>query len=232
MSPAGSPNEQVVPPREVGPSRGALNPKLHNTLSYSVAALIFALLAPWQKPQAWCVVALWVFHFARRSLEALMVHRYSGKRVPPTDYLVEYAYYWGFAIWIAFGIEASGWQLPGAGVTLTGLGIFLLGEAGNGWAHVKLRKLRQSPGDRHRSIPEGGLFEWVSCPHYLFEILSWCGFALLTRVWGAYAFLLLGSIIVSSYAVQRHKNYRAQFDGEQGRRLYPARRKAIIPFIL
>jgi steroid 5-alpha reductase family enzyme len=34
--------------------------------------------------------------------------------------------------------------------------------------------------DRYR-IPRGGLFEWVSCPHYLGEIIIYVGFALLLR---------------------------------------------------
>lgn len=39
--------------------------------------------------------------------------------------------------------------------------------------------LRQ-PGETGYKIPRGGLFRYVSCPHYLGEIIEWTGFALLS----------------------------------------------------
>src|SRR5690606_25257877 len=209
-----------------------MSPKLHNTLSYSVACLCFVAFVPWHNSASWLVATLWSFHFVRRSLEAQFVHRYGGRRVPPSDYLVEYIYYWGFAAWIAWSLREPGWSLPSAWVTAFGIIIFAVGEMGNAWAHLKLRALRTSAGETRRRVPQGGLFNWVSCPHYLFEIMTWCGFAWLTQVLASYVFLALGSIIVSTYARARHQRYRADFDGKDGREFYPNERTAIIPWIL
>ena len=206
-------------------------PKLHNTLSYSVAGLVFLAFVPWDNHAAWLIAALWVFHFARRSWEAQVVHRYSGRTIPASDYLVEYVYYWGFAFWIAWSLRNPNWTLPSHLVTLAAAIIFASGELGNTWAHLKLRALRSSSGETQRSIPRGGLFDWVSCPHYLFEITTWCGFLLLTQVLASCLFLALGAAIVSSYAWSRHQRYRAEFDGNEGRELYPPARKAIIPLL-
>jgi very-long-chain enoyl-CoA reductase len=233
MSEFSPPTQSDVSGETSSPAQaGSLGPRFHNALSYGVAALIFAAIATILGTHAWLPTLLWIGHFSRRTLESLFVHRYSGRPVPPADYLVEYLYYWGFATWIAWSLSDSNWSLPAAVQTYAAVAIFLLGQLGNGWAHLKLRALRSRRGTTDRAIPRGGLFEWVSCPHYMFEILSWCGFALLTRVWGSYAFLALGTVLVSSYAWTRHRAYRSEFDGLEGRPLYPSRRRAILPLLL
>lgn len=207
-------------------------PRAHNMLSYAMTAVVFLAVMPGHKPAACFVALLWVGHFVRRTLEARYVHRYSGRPVPPGDFLVEYVYYWGFAAWIAWSLRDPAWSLPASPTVIVGAAIFLSGEAGNAWAHLKLRKLRTAPGQTQRSIPRGGLFELVSCPHYLFEIISWIGFLVVTQVLGATVFLALGATIVASYALARHKAYKKDFDGQQGRERYPAQRKAIFPYLL
>jgi len=207
-------------------------PRVHNTLSYSGATLSLLSVCPWNKPAALYVASLWSVHFIRRTLESLYVHRYSGRPVPAGDFLVEYLYYWGFAAWIGWSLRSDAWSLPGAPSVLLGTSIFLVGEVGNGWAHQKLRKLRASSGQTARSIPQGGMFAWVSSPHYLFEILSWCGFLLVSQLLAATVFLVLGAAIVTTYALNRHRGYQKEFDGEAGRETYPTGRKAIFPFLL
>jgi very-long-chain enoyl-CoA reductase len=201
-------------------------------LSYAITAVVFIAVMPWNKPTAWFVALLWVGHFVRRTLEASFVHRYSGRPVPAGDFLVEYVYYWGFAAWIAWSLRDPAWTLPPLSIAILGTATFLLGETGNAWAHLRLRNLRTAVGQTQRSIPRGGLFERVSCPHYLFEITSWIGFLVVTRVLGAAVFLLLGATIVTSYALARHKAYKKDFDGQEGRVLYPVARKAIFPHLL
>jgi very-long-chain enoyl-CoA reductase len=151
--------------------------------------------------------------------------------VPPFDYLGEYLYYWGFAYWIARGLRGAGDGVSPDQLTWLGCAFFVLGEVGNTWAHQRLRALRSSSGSAEKKVPRGGLFELVSCPHYLFEITRWVGFSLLSRVLGAYAFLALGSLILASYARARHLAYRKEFDGQSGRALYPPTRRALVPFI-
>jgi len=208
-----------------------LSPRVHNTLSYSIAAMVLPSFAPLQKPGVLLIVGLWVAHFARRTIESLCVHRYSGRAVPPGEFLIEYLYYWGFSGWIAYGLNAEVWTLPSRPLVALGLVLFVIGEGGNTWAHWKLRALRRDALTSQRSIPQGGLFELVSCPHYLFEITTWLGFALMSQVMGAIAFLALGTCILGYYATLRHRAYRYSFDGREGRQQYPTRRRALVPFI-
>ncbi len=213
------------------PSRFSLPPRFHNALSYSGALLVLAIRVDWSHPGVAIPAALWCFHFARRTAESLWVHRYSGRPVPMTDYLVEYSYYWGFAAWIAWGVSSPEWSSPAVGAVAVGSAIFSAGEIGNAWAHLYLRSLRVESGSDKKRLPSRGAFSLVSCPHYLFEITTWVGFAIVTQVWGSLAFLVLGAGILGSYAYARHQAYRKEFDGLEGRELYPAERRALVPFV-
>ncbi len=206
-------------------------PRLHNTLSYFIAALVFALVAPWHKSGVPLIGGLWIFHFGRRTVESLIVHRYSGRPIKAADFLVEYLYYWGVAGWVGWSLGGQEWSLPSGPTFGVGVGVFALGEFGNTWAHQKLKRLRAEAGQSDRRVPHGGLFDLVSCPHYLFEILSWCGFFLATQLLASLVFWLLGAGILGSYAYNRHKAYRSEFDGKSGREEYPPRRKALLPFV-
>lgn len=223
--------------------RKDLIPKNHLLLSYGVAALIVPLVVGltvfhkgmtagefWMDLSLRLPVVLWVLHFARRAAETAWLHRYSRENIPIRDALLVYLYYWGFALWISASVSSPGYQLPGMRVVQAGLMIFLVGEAGNFYSHLLLRQLRPE-GSVRRAIPRGFLFDYVSCPHYLFEIVSWCGYALLTALPAAAAFALAGGVVLTIWARQRHENYTTTFDGKDGRHLYPPRRKVIFPFI-
>lgn len=221
-----------------------MRPRTHNLLSYSMALLVFMIVIvvrfpytgdwlsslPSLSTQALLAVLMWCFHFARRSIEAAWVHRYGKPQVPWSDVLVEYVYYWGFAAWIAVSLTPAGGQQRHAVAVETVLGalVFVVAELGNARAHRMLRDLRPE-GSKLRVIPRGFLFERVSSPHYLFEILSWVGFALVAQTWAAGAFLVVGAGILGSWAHARHVAYRKEFDGVDGREQYPVSRRALIP---
>lgn len=53
-------------------------------------------------------------------------------------------------------------------------------QVGNWYFHMRLASLRKFPGDRVRyPLPAGGVFNYVYCPHYTCEALSWVTFNLL-----------------------------------------------------
>jgi steroid 5-alpha reductase family enzyme len=52
---------------------------------------------------------------------------------------------------------------------------FIACAIGAGLHDYKLCKLRRS-GENGYAIPHGLLFQWVSGPHYLFELLQWVAF--------------------------------------------------------
>ena len=214
-----------------------MRPRVHNLVSYCGALLVFVavLAARLQvasgaslQPAAYLGALLWCVHFARRASESAWVHRYGKAGVPTGDVVTEYLYYWGFAAWNAVSLTSASYREPTTWLLAVGGGVFVLAELGNARAHRMLRALRPE-GSKLRVIPHGFLFESVSSPHYLFEILSWVGFALLTETWAARAFLLVGAGILGSWAHARHVAYRKDFDGLEGREKYPAARRALIP---
>lgn len=213
-----------------------MRPRVHNLVSYSVTLLIFWGVLWWRsRAVALSAVAtlgatLWTAHFVRRSLESAFVHRYSKARIGAGDYLTEYLYYWGFAAWIAWSITAASARAPALALQAVGLALFVAAEAGNARAHAMLRDLR-SPRGTERQIPRGFLFEALSCPHYFCEILTWIGFNLVTGTLAGVGFMLVGAGILGAWAHTRHAAYQREFDGQDGRALYPAKRRALIPFV-
>jgi very-long-chain enoyl-CoA reductase len=211
-------------------------PRVHNLVSYSGVLLVFWAVLCWRlrglevSLTAALATALWSLHFVRRTWESAFVHRYSKPSIGPGDYVTEYVYYWGFGAWIAWSVTASGLRPPLVSLQLLGLVLFGLAEASNAWVHLTLRNLR-ALGGRERQIPRGFLFQRLSCPHYLCEILSWVGFNLVTQTWAGVAFMLVGVGILGAWAHARHAAYRKEFDGRDGREQYPEQRRALIPFV-
>lgn len=79
---------------------------------------------------------------------------------------------------------------------------------------------------RHEA-PSGGMFEYVSCPHYFAEIMIYTGLTLI--LWN-FNFTWLSSVIFTvvnqaCLAVLTHRWYFENFKD------YPRYRKALIPFI-
>ncbi len=87
---------------------------------------------------------------------------------------------------------------------------------------IHLRK----PGETHYVIPRNGLFEWVSCPNLLGELIEWLGFALLCWNLPAWGFFIWTAANLIPRAISHHSWYRNTFAD------YPANRKAIVPFVL
>jgi very-long-chain enoyl-CoA reductase len=208
-------------------SRGP-KPRPHNVFSYLVTSVVFLIvlmvrtngvIAPLLVP-----IALWEIHFLRRTFESAALHRYAKSSVPLGDAIQEYLYYWGFAAWIAWLLTRDRWTLTLEPVVVAGIAVFAIGEAGNFVTHVMLAKFRPV-GTSVRVVPRGFLFELVSCPNYFFEILTWVGFAMVTRVSGAYLFAALGAAILADWARKRHAAYLAEFHD------YPKDRKRLVPFL-
>jgi 3-oxo-5-alpha-steroid 4-dehydrogenase 1 len=85
-----------------------------------------------------------------------------------------------------------------------------------------LLKLKQQ--NKGYQIPYGGMFEYVSAPHFLGEILEWTGFAIAANTMTAYSFPIWTSANLIPRAILQHQWYRTTF------REYPRNRKAILPF--
>jgi 3-oxo-5-alpha-steroid 4-dehydrogenase 1 len=107
---------------------------------------------------------------------------------------------------------------------IVGLAVFLIGCTINRWADYILARLR-SPSQSGYRIPHDGLYEWISCPNYLGEIIQWLGWALATWSWAGLAFALWTAANLIPRARAHHLWYQDHFPN------YPTRRKILAPGI-
>ena len=105
------------------------------------------------------------------------------------------------------------------GVILFGFGYYV-----NKRSDRMLRALRSS-GSGYQ-IPRGFLFNYVSMPNYLGEVLTWSGFALASWSLAGLSFVLFTMANLVPRALANHKWYRETFSD------YPPGRKAIFPLVL
>jgi 3-oxo-5-alpha-steroid 4-dehydrogenase 1 len=105
---------------------------------------------------------------------------------------------------------------------ICGAALFVLGFTLNRRADRRLRQLRL-PGEMGYKVPHGGLFERVSCPNYLGEIIEWSGWALATWSMAGLSFAVWTFANLAPRARAHHQWYRQNFAE------YPAERKALIP---
>ncbi len=181
---------------------------------------------------------MWCGHYIRRFAEVMFVHIYR-RRMPFFESIGASIYYWMFGIWVGWSVNIyMGYIVPDLYFFVPGVLCFLVGEAGNAYCHWILRRLRLQPSGhttlsaRKRAVPTGFLFDYVSYPHYFFEILSWVGFYLASHTMAAGFFLVASALTVIIRAVQGHRQCKKEFNGVDGTPMYPTKRKAIIPFVL
>lgn len=175
----------------------------------------------------------WTFHYAKRLLETVFVHRFSHATMPIRNIFKNSFYYWGFTAFVAYYINHPLYTLPffGSKQIYIGLAGFIFNELGNFSIHIALRNLRPA-GSKVRKIPFPTsnpftiLFNFVSCPNYTYEIGSWIFFTLMVQSVPALLFTIAGGYQMTIWALGKHRNYRKEFEK------YPRGRKAVIPFVI
>ncbi len=75
-------------------------------------------------------------------------------------------------------------------------------------------------------VPNGFLYNYVSCPNYFGEIIEWLGFFIMTLSFPALLFVFWTMANLIPRAISNHNWYINKFSD------YPQRRKAIIPFLI
>ncbi len=88
-----------------------------------------------------------------------------------------------------------------------------------------IQKTLKEQNNGEKGIPQGDMFEYVSCANYFWEVCSWLNFALFTGHWSSFLFVISSLLILMKWAKERHDNYKKIFPA------YPKGRKALIPFI-
>lgn len=82
-----------------------------------------------------------------------------------------------------------------------------------------------APNGRVYRIPRGFLYDYISCPNYLGEVLIWTGWAIASWSPAGCVFAVFTSFNLFPRALQNHQWYKEKFPN------YPKNRKAMIPFI-
>jgi len=104
---------------------------------------------------------------------------------------------------------------------LVGVALFVGGTLVNRSADAELLRLRAAgPGYR---VPQGGLFRWISSPHYLGEIVIWIGWAAATWCLPALLFAFWTIANLAPRARSHHRFCRERIPG------YPPERTALLP---
>uniref|UniRef100_A0A3B4UNX0 Very-long-chain enoyl-CoA reductase n=1 Tax=Seriola dumerili TaxID=41447 RepID=A0A3B4UNX0_SERDU len=157
------------------------------------------------------------FHYVKRILETLFVHRISHGTMPLRNIFKNCGYYWCSAAWMAYYINHPLYTPPC--------------KLGNFSIHITLRNLKP-PGSKTKKIPypTKNPFTWifwlVSCPNYTYELGSWIGFTVMTQCVPVGFFTLVAFIQMTVWARGKHRSYLKEF------RDYPTLRSSILPFLL
>lgn len=183
-----------------------------------------------------------LFHLARRSLECFFLHIFSPRPISFHNLLLMWAYYATvpFVLLIDLFVQAvDGTMHPGrysydiANIVIMSVGVelFLLGSVLQFYAHRTLAAGRNPSNVKSTYdyfVPKGGLFDYVSCPHYLAELIIYIAFTLIAGfTQGSLLVLLFDALTMGSQALKTHAWYRATFTSRQ-----LGDRKALIPFVL
>ncbi|KAF7512004.1 hypothetical protein GJ744_002717 [Endocarpon pusillum] len=163
-------------------------------------------------------------HFLKRELETLFVHRFSASTMPARNIFKNSFHYWVLA-----GLNIAAWiyapnsptaKEPTTLLLYGGLLAYTIGELGNLYAHLVLRGLRSS-GGRERGIPRGLGFNIVTCPNYMFEVISWIGMYLVSGLSSSVLlFAIVSTAQMMSWAKKKEKNYRKEFGDKYKRKRF------------
>ncbi len=167
-----------------------------------------------------------VAHFGKRIVEVLFVHRYSKPMGWGTAFVIGGLYsYFALSAHFQQNMMLSPFEgdtLPLFPLLFGGL-IFLFSQALNLYHHLLLRNLRKA-GESGYVVPQGGLFAYVTCPHYFFEILAWIGYAIMARHLNIWGIVFIIAAYLAGRARQTREWYLEKVPG------YPEERKALVPF--
>ena len=190
-----------------------------------MAAVFLTRVQPGQSA-AWLLWVLWMLHYIHRGAVYPFRIRTRGKRMPVLIVLSAFCFQMinGFLNGLSLtGLGQNyhaGWFLQP--VFAVGLGLFIVGAAINITADNALLRLRDSGGTRYQ-IPRGGLFERISCPNFLGEIIQWLGWAVMCWNLAALSFAVWTIANLVPRALAHHRWYGENFTG------YPSDRQAVFP---
>lgn len=206
------------------PTQGGMSSRVGMFILYFVPIPVYLWLARgWldhMTTTQWLLSAAMVGHFAKRCLEVLFLHKYSGPIGILTVVQITLIYSAASALGGYLFAQAPALDALFA----VGAFVFVIGEIGNFVHHRILADLRaQQTG---YFVPQAGLFRLVTCPHYFFEIVAWIGMALMSHQWAMLLLALMMHNYLAARAWKTREWYRARFAD------YPRSRRCMTPGVL
>jgi len=220
----------------------------------AVTSAAFFGVAPATNGREALVAAMLFAHFGKRVLEVLFVHVYSGAADGRISAFIGtfYALVAALICKMQATVPASLYAAPAATTVLpAALALFVVGQAGNLYHHRLLAKLRTNskstlstqvpptsttpsamqevPASKKQSayvLPVGGLFDYCTMPHYLFEIIAWAGLALVTMQLNAFLVCAGMASYLSGRSVATTHWYKSKLGD-----VWPAQRRHLVPFV-
>ncbi|KAF5777799.1 putative 3-oxo-5-alpha-steroid 4-dehydrogenase (NADP(+)) [Helianthus annuus] len=164
-------------------------------------------------------------HFLKRVLEVLFLHKYSGSVGLESAIVVTLSYTLSTVTMLYAQYLSEDFPNPSVDLKYVGVGLFLTGIIGNFYHHYLLANLRKE-GDKEYKIPQGGLFDLVICPHYLFEILGYVGISCISQTVYASVFTLGTMFYLMGRSHATREWYLSKFGDK-----FPKEVKAFIPYV-
>ena len=184
---------------------------------------VTVLISPVEKNEIIVLIlSLWILHYFYRSILFPIKLKTKGKKMP--FLIVISAFIFNLFNGFFVGYEIGNMSQLDFGInTLIGLIIFFTGMYINRSSDNKLISLRND--NKEYQIPQGGMFDFISCPNYFGEIFEWIGFAIIVLNLGTLSFALWTAFNLIPRALNHHNWYINYF------KEYPDKRKALIPYI-
>ena len=169
-------------------------------------------------------IILWITHYFNRTIIYPLRIKTKGKKIPIA--IVASAFFFNMVNGVFNGYFLTLEQFESISHTYLILGfiVFIIGFYINTSSDNILIKLRSN--QKGYVIPKGKLFNYVSCPNFLGEIIEWLGFAIMTLNPGSLSFLIWTICNLIPRSIAHHKWYQENFEN------YPKKRKAVVPYFL
>jgi len=169
-------------------------------------------------------IVLWIIHYFNRTIIYPLRIKTKGKKIPIA--IVSSAFFFNLVNGVLNGYFITLIQFESISFfyLISGLLVFIIGFYLNISSDNTLIKLRTN--QKGYVIPNGGLFNYVSCPNFFGEIIEWLGFAIMTLNLGSLSFLTWTICNLIPRSKAHHKWYQENFKN------YPKKRKAVIPYLL
>lgn len=162
------------------------------------------------------VVIVWAY------VQCMFIHKFSGYMNVNSMLFICSAYAAICGLLLATQVVSSSLAAPSLDLKWLGLSIFLVGIVGNGYHHWLLANLRKD-GEKEYVVPQGGLFGLFVCPHYIFEMVTFLGIALMSQTVVGWSVVMLVLFYLTGRSIASKQWYMKKMDG------FPKDRSVLIP---